>query len=103
MLTFSNDDIMSLLRGKHDASALPTIESIDFLPFGDLDKSVRDDVRYLKEHPLITNETTITGWVYDVQTGKVCILTRQLKRALIDYLSDKTNYMNNLPRWISGG
>src|SRR4249919_3913723 len=39
MLTFSNDD----LRGKLEAETGADATDIDFLPFGDLEQSVRDD------------------------------------------------------------
>lgn len=32
---------------------------------GDLDRSVKDDVRFLRESEWIKKEATITGWVYD--------------------------------------
>jgi carbonic anhydrase len=32
---------------------------------------VRDDVRFLKESPLIPDDVSIRGFVYDVKTGKV--------------------------------
>lgn len=35
------------------------------------EESVRDDVKFLKEHPLINEGTTVTGWVYDTKTGKL--------------------------------
>ncbi len=40
-----------------------------FLPFPDLDKSVRDDVELLSKEPLILPGTPIIGLVYDVETG----------------------------------
>jgi carbonic anhydrase len=53
------------------------VNDIDFLEFGDLEGSVREDVKWLQEHPLILPETTVTGWVYEVETGKVSMrLTR---------------------------
>lgn len=50
---------------------IEAIESIDFLTFADLEPSVKADVEYLKQHPLLVNRTNITGWVYEVETGKV--------------------------------
>lgn len=70
MLTFSNSDIKSLLKEKYPASA-SEVEGIDFLPFSNLEGSVKEDVEYLKQQPLVLKETTITGWIYEVETGKV--------------------------------
>jgi carbonic anhydrase len=42
---------------------------MDFLPFTDLDASVREDVARLRATPLLRPGTTIFGLVYDVTTG----------------------------------
>ncbi|KAF4572587.1 hypothetical protein EYR36_007095 [Pleurotus pulmonarius] len=48
------------------------IDAIDFLEYGpDLEKSVRDDVQFLKDSPLILKDTKITGWIWDVETEKM--------------------------------
>ena len=71
MLTFKNEDLKNSLKEKYP-TASKEIDSIDFLPFSNLEQSVRDDVNFLKQHPLVLDETTITGWVYEVESGKVC-------------------------------
>jgi carbonic anhydrase len=65
MLTFSNDDLYGKVKEDLGADA----SDIDFLPFGDLEQSVRDDVELLRSSPLIDDGTTIRGFVYDVKTG----------------------------------
>jgi carbonic anhydrase len=42
---------------------------IDFLPFSDLEQSVREDVEFLKDSDLIADDSTIRGFVYDVKSG----------------------------------
>jgi carbonic anhydrase len=32
---------------------------------------VKDDVGFLREHPLVVADTTISGWVLDVKDGKI--------------------------------
>ncbi|KAI5923426.1 carbonate dehydratase [Camillea tinctor] len=71
MLTFSNADARSLLAQSRGAAALDAVRDLDFLPFGDLDDAVREDVRFLKEGELADRGIAVTGWVYDVQTGGV--------------------------------
>jgi carbonic anhydrase len=66
MLTFTNDD----LRGKLQAETGKDVD-IDFLPFPDLEQSVRDDVQAIKSSPFIAEDITVTGFVYDVKTGKL--------------------------------
>jgi len=67
MLTFSNDDLHKKLREETGADA----SHIDFLPFGDLEQSVRDDVKRIQESPLIARGTSVRGFIYDVSTGKL--------------------------------
>src|ERR1700759_4793783 len=44
---------------------------IDWLTFDDLDGSVVDDVRTIREHPLVPARISIYGYVYDVKTGRL--------------------------------
>ena len=44
---------------------------IDFMAFADLEQSVRDDVRFLVEAPLIGSDVSVRGFVYDVTTGRL--------------------------------
>lgn len=67
MLTFSNED----LRGKLAADTGTDASGIDFLPFSDLEQSVRDDVARIQASPFIDQDITVTGLVYDVKTGKL--------------------------------
>lgn len=67
MLTFSNADLHSKLKQdmRTDAS------HIDFLPFSDLEQSVRDDIALLRNSPLIPKNIDISGFIYDVKSGKL--------------------------------
>jgi carbonic anhydrase len=67
MLTFSNDDH----RGKLAADTGKDASHMDFLPFSDGEESVRDDVRRIRDNPFIPADVEVSGWVYDVKTGKV--------------------------------
>ncbi len=67
MLTFTNEQLAA-----HVASSLGVnVEGQDFLPFNDLEQSVRDDVAFLRNSPLIPKDIPISGAIYDVRTGKV--------------------------------
>ena len=46
----------------------------DFQTFPDLEQAVRDDVKLLRDSALFAQEIVITGWIYEVETGK----TRQV-------------------------
>lgn len=67
MVTFSNQDLHKRLMEETGADA----SSIDFLPFSDLTQSVRDDVRTIRSSPFINPGTRVTGFLYDVATGKL--------------------------------
>jgi carbonic anhydrase len=69
MLTFENEDIRHKLADDLGPAAARTAEGIDFLPFRDLDQSVRDDVAAIRNSPLIPNDVPVSGFIYDVRTG----------------------------------
>ncbi len=67
MLTFSDDAIHQKVKQELHADA----DYIAFLPFGDLEQSVRDDIAFLRNSKLIPESITIRGFIYDVHTGKL--------------------------------
>jgi len=71
MLTFSNADLRTKLKQELKADA----DHIDFLPFKDLEQSVRDDIATLKASPLIPDNVDISGFIYDVKSGKLSPVT----------------------------
>jgi carbonic anhydrase len=71
MLTFTNDDLRKKLSDERSVDA----SGVDFLPFSDLEQSVRDDVSTIKASPLLPDGIEVTGWVYDVKTGKISPVT----------------------------
>ncbi|KAL3475444.1 carbonic anhydrase [Aspergillus californicus] len=66
MLTFTDDVIRSKIRQDLAQNA----DHIAFLPFGDLRQSVLDDIAVLKENLLVL-DVPITGYIYEVETGKI--------------------------------
>ena len=58
------------LRAKLSAAGVDA-SGIDFLPFRDLDESVRESVRRVRESPLLPDSFEATGMVYDVATGRL--------------------------------
>jgi carbonic anhydrase len=67
MLTFTNEVLWQKLADEMEADA----SHIDFLPFPDLEQSVRDDVQRIKESPFITKGIPVRGFIYDVRTGRL--------------------------------
>ncbi len=71
MLTFSNADLQAKVKQDLHADA----GNIDFLPFSDLEQSVRDDVAFLRNSPFIPQNIDISGFIYDVKSGKLLPVT----------------------------
>lgn len=46
-------------------------ESINWLTISDLRQSVIDDVRRIREHPLVPARISIHGFIYQVETGEL--------------------------------
>jgi carbonic anhydrase len=67
MLTFTNPVLHA--KVKQDLGADST--GIDFLPFSNVEESVREDVEFLQSSPLIPRDVPIRGFVYDVRTGRL--------------------------------
>ncbi len=67
MLTFNNRD----LRQKVREDLGQDTGEFDFLPFQDLDESVREDIEFLQATQLLDPETLIRGFVYDVKSGRL--------------------------------
>jgi carbonic anhydrase len=65
MLTFTNEQIRDVLEQDTGADA----SDIDFLPFSDVDQSVRQDLAKIRASPLIPDEIPVRGFVYDVRSG----------------------------------
>jgi len=73
MLTFKNEDAAGLVRKNLGEAAVAELAAFkgDFQAFPELEAAVKDDVEFLKESKLIPDSVTISGWVYEVETGKV--------------------------------
>lgn len=71
MLTFTNQDAHDIVEKNLGSAGKSELAGLDFQPFADLEKGVEDDVKYLKGSKAIPDSISITGWVYEVETGKV--------------------------------
>ena len=67
MLTFSNDELRATLRDERGVDAT----HLDFQPFPDVTERVRASVRRLEESPLLPDDYGVSGFVYDVATGRI--------------------------------
>ena len=65
--TFNNEDFQEHLKCELGVD----VSGQDFLPFQDVDERVREDMKLLRECPLIPDDVIISGAVYDVDTGSM--------------------------------
>lgn len=65
MLTFSDASIRQQLRKDRGIDA----DHVAFLPFSDLEQSVKDDIAAYHRSPLPRHDVPVRGFVYDVKTG----------------------------------
>lgn len=68
--TFQNKDFQEHLKRELGVD----VSDKDFLPFQDIDESVREDMRLLKDSSLIPDDVVISGAVYDVDTGRMIVV-----------------------------
>jgi carbonic anhydrase len=66
MLTFTDAQLRQKLR-----ESVGQDSSLEFLPFSDVEQSVRDDVAALRSNPLLLPGLPVSGFVYDVRTGRL--------------------------------
>jgi carbonic anhydrase len=70
MLTFKNEDAHAVIAKNLGPEVAEEIKGLDFLPFPDLEEAVRDDVKFLKGNKAVAADIVVSGWVYEVETGK---------------------------------
>lgn len=68
MLTFNSDQLHGLVKKRVPHEHFAAVDSLAFLEFGDVDGSIKEDVAFLKNHPLILPETVISGYRYEVSS-----------------------------------
>ena len=66
MLTFTDAQLQQKL---HDEMGVDT--DLAFLPFSDLEQSVRDDIATIRNSPLLLKDVPVRGFIYDVATGRL--------------------------------
>lgn len=67
MLTFGNEELRYHLREETGEDA----SHIDFLPFSNLEDSVREDIQTIRTSPFIPTDVSVRGFIYDVHTGRL--------------------------------
>jgi carbonic anhydrase len=73
MLTFTDESLRRKLRNDLGADA----DEVAFLPFDDVEESVRADLRLYERSPLVRHDIPVCGFVYDVRTGRLREVQRE--------------------------
>lgn len=85
METFTNDIISELLaenlesatidengwRNLKNGGGSPEGKFINWLTIEKLEDSVKEDVKRIRNHPLVSKTVSIYGYIFDVKTGKI--------------------------------
>jgi carbonic anhydrase len=85
MQFFTDDELADLLKASLDTADLtpegfrdsrvnegsPEGRYVRWLSFKDLAESVREDVRRIRNHPLIDKSIPVRGFIYDVRSGRL--------------------------------
>ncbi|KAF7894349.1 uncharacterized protein EAF01_009800 [Botrytis porri] len=73
MLTFGNEDAVKLVEERLGEGAKKELRIFggEFLPFQDLEQEVRRDLEWLRGVEAIPEKVAVSGWVYEVESGKV--------------------------------
>lgn len=66
MLTFTDDQLRQKIQND-----LGVRTDQPFYPFTDLEQSVRDDVEMIRTSPLLLKDIPVSGFIYDVHSGKI--------------------------------
>ncbi|HEY4670387.1 MAG TPA: carbonic anhydrase [Tepidiformaceae bacterium] len=67
MVMFTDESIRRKLREERGVEA----EDVEFLPFTDLEQSVRDDIEVYRRSPLVRHDIPVRGFIYDVDSGRL--------------------------------
>lgn len=67
MLTFTEEGIRQKLRDELGAEP----GGLAFLPFSDLEASVREDIRIYEHSPMVRHDVPVRGFIYDVSSGRL--------------------------------
>ena len=66
--TFTQADMGKLIKEKMNSSEG---EYINWLSISDRIESVKDDVYHIRNHPLVSNDIKILGYLYNTKTGEL--------------------------------
>ena len=58
------------MLNRPEAEAELKAKKLDFLPFPELESAVKKDVEFLNGSKLVPDSVTISGWIYEAESGR---------------------------------
>lgn len=71
MESFTNEKMNEIFKQNLKKEHAVEAKFIDWLTIDDQEKSVVDDVARIKGHPLVPDDVSVYGFIFDVKTGKL--------------------------------
>jgi carbonic anhydrase len=80
MLTFKDNELAERLAKKYGRAE--EASRIQFYSFSNLEQNVREQVRKIKENPLIPKDVRVSGFIYDVDTGRLLNIVYEARQGV---------------------
>ncbi|KAL6866843.1 carbonic anhydrase [Trichoderma novae-zelandiae] len=69
LLGVPEDAVHGIMKRNLGLTKSKEVDNLEVLTFFDLEKSTREEVEYLRNHPLAWKKVRVTGWIHDTDTG----------------------------------
>jgi carbonic anhydrase len=67
----TNEMAREIIKNNSGIERSEELEDMDFLPFESLEKAVKEDAEWFRNHKLKLGKVKVTGWIHDIDTGVV--------------------------------
>jgi carbonic anhydrase len=67
MATFKDEDLQKRISEKYNSNA----SDIKFHSFSDLEENIKNQIKRIRTSPFLSNITSVDGYIYDINTGKI--------------------------------
>ena len=73
MQIFTNEDAKELVKKNLGDAGIAELSAFkeDFLTLGNLEEETKKDVQWIRDNKAIPESVAVSGWIYEVETGKV--------------------------------
>jgi carbonic anhydrase len=69
LLGVPEEAVRGIMKKNLGLSESKEVDDFEVLTFHDLEASTREEVEYLRNHPLSLSTVRVTGWIHDTDTG----------------------------------